>query len=113
MKTISVNLETGEITENFLQGKELEEWERVAAIEKNKKQVPKSVSMRQARLALLSFNLLNDVNTLIDSLGGAASIYWEFATEVHRDNELITVFKNNQSLTDDQIDDMFIKAATL
>lgn len=75
--------------------------------------VPEAVTMRQARLALLAAGLLDDVNTLIASIGPAAAITWEFATEVQRNNELIAAVQEQQALTEDQIDDLFIVAATL
>lgn len=75
--------------------------------------VPQSVSMRQARLALLAADLLDDVDNMIKQIGRAAAITWEFATEVRRDNELIAAVKESKSLTDEQIDDLFIAASAL
>lgn len=79
--------------------------------------VPQSVSMRQARLALLSAGLLSTVETSIDKLEepdrSAALIEWEYATEMRRDRHLIAALAVEMSLTEQQIDDLFIAAAAL
>lgn len=74
-------------------------------------QPPVSVSMRQARLALLEAGLLDDINAAITQLGQAAAIEWEYATEVRRDSPLIALVASNNSLTEQQIDNLFISAA--
>jgi hypothetical protein len=78
-----------------------------------KPEVPQSISMRQARLALLAADLLDDVDTMIKAIGRAAAITWEFATEVERTNELIAAVQEAKGLTDEQIDEMFIAASKL
>jgi hypothetical protein len=75
--------------------------------------VPQSVSMRQARLALLAAGLLDDITEAIQALGQAAAIEWEYATEVRRDSPLIAMVQANNDLTDTAIDDLFREAATL
>jgi len=80
---------------------------------KKKALVPASVTMRQARLALLAADLLDDVDVMIQSIGRAAAITWEFATEVQRTNELIAAVQEAKGLTEEQIDDMFIEASKL
>ena len=78
---------------------------------------PRVVSMRQARLALLSAGLLDDIDTAIASIPGddgrVAKIQWEYATEVRRDNPLIAIVQQVQGLTDAQIDALFLQAAKL
>lgn len=69
--------------------------------------VPTSVSMRQARLALLNAGLLDDVEAVISAAGRAAQIEWEYATEVSRDHPIIAIVQQQQGLADDQIDDLF------
>ena len=79
--------------------------------------VPKTVTMRQARLALESQGLLDTINSAIASLEGdegiAARIEWEYATEIDRDNTLFQSLKSTIGLTDQQTYDLFILAATL
>lgn len=75
--------------------------------------VPQAVSMRQARLALLGADLLDDITTAITALGQAAAIEWEYATEVQRNSPLIAMVQSNNALTDRQIDDLFVAASAL
>lgn len=76
-----------------------------------------TVTMRQARLALLQSSLLTQVNTAITNMtgtaGDAARITWEFSSEVHRADPLIDQLATVLSLTSQQIDDLFTLAATL
>lgn len=51
--------------------------------------VPESVTMRQARLALLAAGVLATVDAAVASAGDAAKIEWEYATEVKRDWPLV------------------------
>lgn len=73
--------------------------------------VPDAVSMRQARLALLSAGLLDNVEAAVSASGHAAQIEWEFAQEVRRDHPLIAVVQAQQAMSDTQIDALFIEAA--
>jgi hypothetical protein len=82
---------------------------------KKKAMVPSSISMRQARLALLEVGLLSSVDTAIGSLDSPAkeraSIEWEYATEVDRTNPLVLSLLPVLGLSEDAIDDLFISAA--
>lgn len=72
--------------------------------------VPQSVEMRQARLELFDAGLLDDVEAVIAAAGRAAQIEWEFAQRVERSHPLIAIVQQQNGLTDDQIDEMFIRA---
>lgn len=72
---------------------------------------PKSVTMRQARLALLSVGLLDDVEAAVAAAGRQAQIEWEYATEVQRTHPLIAQVQQAQGLTDAEIDALFVAAA--
>jgi hypothetical protein len=78
---------------------------------------PKSVSMRQARLALLNAGLLAAVESAVAGMeggtGAAAKIEWEYATEIRRDNPLFESLSAQLGLTAAQIDQLFTMAATL
>lgn len=75
--------------------------------------IPKTVTPRQARLVLLQAGLLDQVESSINTVGGSAKITWEYATQIDRDDPLITTLGQSLNLTDQQIDNLFIQAATL
>jgi hypothetical protein len=75
--------------------------------------VPQSVTMRQAARALLDADLLDDVEALVATLPRAYQIDWERASVVERSNPLVEIVRQQKSMTDAQIDDLFITAATL
>ena len=78
--------------------------------------VPQEVTMRQAKLALLQYGLLQQINTAIANMPGvqgeAARIEWEYATSVKRTALLVTQIAAAFGLTDEQLDNLFILAAT-
>lgn len=79
--------------------------------------VPQAVSMRQARLALLGAGMLATVNSTISGMTGAAGeaarIEWEYSGEVQRHKQLVASLGPALGLTDAQLDQLFITAATL
>lgn len=79
--------------------------------------VPKSVTMRQARLALLGAGLLDDVEAAIAALPSpqkeAAKIEWEYSQEVQRHNSFVSVLAPMLGMTVEQTDALFIGAAQL
>jgi hypothetical protein len=79
--------------------------------------VPEAVTMRQARLALLGAGLLSQVDAAIASLPSpqkeAAAIEWEYAQEVQRHNGLVPAMAQALGMTEAQLDDLFMQAATL
>lgn len=80
-------------------------------------EVPQSVTMRQARLALLNAGLLTEVNSAVAGMSGAAGdaarIEWEFSSMVERHKVLVTSLGTVLGLSDAQLDALFINAATL
>lgn len=80
-------------------------------------QVPQSVTMRQARLALLGAGLLSQVDAAIASLPSpqkeAAQIEWEYAAVVQRNSGLVPAMAQALGMTEAQIDDLFIAAEAL
>jgi len=78
---------------------------------------PTVVSMRQARLALLGAGLLSSVNAAIAAMAGvegeAARIEWEYAQEVRRDSALVAGMAGALSLTEEQLDALFLMGASL
>ena len=76
-------------------------------------QVPQTVTPRQAKLALLQAGLLNDTEAAIAAADRATQIGWEDATEFRRDDPLVAGIGAALGLADEQIDDLFLVAATL
>ena len=80
--------------------------------------VPQSVTMRQARLALLRAGLLDDVDAAIAAIPDpaqrkAAQIEWEYATVIERNSPLVQSLAAGLGLTAADIDDLLTLAATL
>ena len=79
--------------------------------------IPQSVTMRQARLALLSAGLLDAAHGVIDALPmpqrRAAQIEWEYALSVRRDHPLIALMISEGLATEAEVDGLFVAAAGL
>jgi hypothetical protein len=75
--------------------------------------IPSIVSMRQARLALLQVGLLSTVSAAIAAGGEADQIEWEYAAEVNRNQPLVQNMKAGLGLSDTDLDNLFIMAASL
>ncbi len=79
--------------------------------------VPQSVTMRQARLALLQAGKLQAVNNAIASMTGpqgeAARIEWDYSNEVKRDQLLTISLAQSIGMTESEMDALFIEAAKL
>ena len=77
--------------------------------------IPDTVTMRQARLALLSAGLLSAVNAAIAALPepqkSAAEIEWEYSQEVQRHNGLVVQLAPVLGLAENDLDQLFIDAA--
>ena len=78
---------------------------------------PSSVTMRQARLALLGAGLLDAVAAAIAALPSpqkeAAQIEWEYSQVVERNRPFVLTLGYALGLTDAQLDALFIAAAAL
>ena len=76
--------------------------------------LPKTVTMRQARLALLQSSLLVTVTDAINaSTDEALKIEWEYATEVKRDWPSLISLSTGLGMTDTDLDNIFLLASTL
>jgi len=79
--------------------------------------VPRSVTMRQARLALLGAGKLAAVEAAIAALPEpaktAALIEWEYSNEVQRHNGFVSQLAPLLGMTEAQLDALFIQAAAL
>ena len=79
--------------------------------------VPDSVTSRQLRLALLDNGILTDVDTAINAITNttvktSTLIEWDYAQSIARYNSLVLNVISSLGKTEDQLDDIFIKAAT-
>jgi len=79
--------------------------------------VPSAVAMRQARLALLSVGILDDVEIAIGNLPSpqkeAARIEWEYSNEVQRYNGFVAQLGPALGMSSEQLDALFIAAGKL
>ena len=79
--------------------------------------VPFKVTMRQARLALLQAGLLSQVEAAINALPEpsrtVARIEWDFSSEVFRGRDFVTMLGTTLGLDSEEMDNLFITAATL
>jgi len=79
--------------------------------------VPNEVTMRQARLALLTIGVLDQVTPAIEALEGmereTARIEWNYSSVVHRDSPLVMMMGAALGLGGDELDHLFITAAQL
>lgn len=79
--------------------------------------IPQTVTMRQARLALLKINKLSQVPVVISSLPSPlkeeAEITWEYSQEVDRNNGFVPQIAPLLGLTNEDLDQLFIDASKL
>lgn len=85
--------------------------------------IPDIVSMRQGRLAMLATpygqgSLLDAVDLGIMSISNeierrVAQIEWEYATEIQRSSPLVQQLSVQLNLTEEQLDDLFLRASKL
>ncbi len=75
------------------------------------------VTMRQARLALLSAGVLSAIDAVISGMPSpqkeAAQIEWEYAATVNKHSPLVVGLADGLGLTADQIDELFDNASKL
>jgi hypothetical protein len=76
-------------------------------------EVPTVVTMRQARLALLQEGLLAIVDVEIAQGEKADQISWEYATEVSRYDPMVKNLGVALNLSEEQLDELFLLAATI
>ena len=69
------------------------------------------ITMRQARLALLSMGLLDEVEAAITTPEN--QIWWDYSVSVERDHPLVNAVLTALGKTPSDIDQMFIGAAKL
>jgi hypothetical protein len=90
----------------------------LTAYNTNFKKVPRSVTPRQMRTALIlsgrSLTMIEDtISTMSEPDRSIYLVAWEYSIECQRTNPLINALAPALGLTQSQIDDLFILAATL
>lgn len=77
---------------------------------------PSVVTMRQARLALLEIGKYSQVNNVISLLPSPdkekAEIEWQYSNEVQRHNGFVSLLGPGLGLTEQDVDNLFILAAS-
>ena len=81
-------------------------------VEYRKGQVPKSITPLQSKLQLLEVGLLDDVDVMI-ATDRKVQLYWEYASVIERDNDVLLLMAGQLGLTEDQLDELFINASKL
>lgn len=74
--------------------------------------IPKTVSMRQARLALYQVGKLAAVTSAINAAGEEAKLTWEYSSEVNRYDGLVPAMAASLGMTQADLDNLFLLAAT-
>ncbi len=79
--------------------------------------IPKEITMRQARLALLDAGLLGNVQAAINSLPEPdktkAQIEWDYSNSLQRNNSFVSVLGTALGLSEQDIDNLFVQASAL
>lgn len=75
--------------------------------------VPQSVSMRQARLALIDAGHYDAVQAAIAQADERTRVEWEFAATVERGSPIVATLAQALGLLDETLDALFTAAATL
>jgi len=74
--------------------------------------VPREITIRQAVLALRESGYLAAVETWVTTLEGELEIYWKRSQTVRRDHAFVESARIELGLTQQQMDGLFILAAT-
>ncbi len=101
----------------FVRDEETNTWSDPADSEPPQ-EVPRSVSLRQAKLALLQLGVFDAVLAAIQALPSpqreTVQVEWEYANEVHRTSPWVQALAPAIGITSEaQLDDLFRLAATL
>lgn len=71
-----------------------------------------TITPRQARLALLDQGLLDTVNTAVAGQPETVKVQWEYANDIRRDDPLVCGLLAALGQSPEQIDALFVLAAT-
>ena len=74
---------------------------------------PNSITQRQCRLQLVKEGLYDAVNTALGGMDAEAQIEWEYASEIQRDNVLVSAIQSALNKDDNWMNQFFIDASVL
>ena len=94
-----------EVTKGWIEDIELKK-------EYEKSLIPKTITLRQARLYLLSIGLLDDLENIINQ-NRAYQIEWEYANQIEKESPLVSIMGQTLVLTSSDIDNMFMEASKI
>jgi len=72
--------------------------------------IPKSVTMRQARRAMIDAKIYDKVDAAIKEIGGKSLVDWEYSNSFERSNPMLSELGKSLGLTEKQIDALFVAA---
>lgn len=75
--------------------------------------VPQKVTPRQIRLALNDAGLRDAVEQAVTASDQSVKDWWEYSLDIERKNPLIILMAAALNITEQQLDNLFISAATL
>lgn len=75
--------------------------------------VPQKVTPRQIRLALNNAGLRETVENAVANSDQATKDWWEYSLDIERKNPLIISMATTLNITEQQLDNLFVLAATL
>ena len=76
------------------------------------KEVPQEITPLQSKLQLLEIGLLDEAEALVTA-DRRVQLYWEYASVIERDNEILLMMATSLGMTEEQLDDLFIKGSKL
>ncbi len=79
----------------------------------NRRSLPTTITMRQARLILSAYGLLTAINANMANAPEAFKIEWEYANIIERKSPVVYALTTSLGLTDKQLDEMFLTASNL
>ena len=94
-----------EISKNWIEDMELKK-------EYEESLIPKTLTPRQARLILLQYELLDDIEEVAKA-NKVISIWWEYSLDIQRYDERLLKFSSIAGITDEMLDTLFNEGSKL
>lgn len=114
MKIVEYNAHTGEYHERDATPEEMKELQQIGKA----KNIPQIITARQLRLALLEKGVdINKIDKIINALPEeqktVAQISWEYAHTFERNNPMLLQVAEAIGITEEELNDIFIKGNLL
>lgn len=114
MKIVEYNAHTGEYHEREATPEEMKELQQIGKA----KNIPQIITARQLRLALLEKGVdINKIDKIINALPEeqktVAQISWEYAHTFERNNPMLLQVAEAIGITEEELNDIFIKGNLL